>query len=314
MKGGGHLLLSVIIPTCHRNDLLAKCLDCLAPGKQTGDVCVEARGQRSGGGSQNSEVSGQSSVVSRQCPMFTYEVIVTDDGSKSTAREMVEKNFPWARWIEGPRRGPAANRNNGAKHAQGKWLVFTDDDCLPDQGFLSGYYHAVLENKAEVLEGKTSPSGIRTRVDMECPANETGGYLWSCNMAVQKDLFWEMEGFDENFPGPAMEDMDFRIRLVKRKKQIPFIPRALVLHPWRTGKSFKDIKMVNASIVYYVGKHSELKCNFSLGHLSLGLARRLFSHLPRAAFECKGRGWIRESLSSVYSTWTLFRAIKSSKQ
>jgi len=29
------LKISVIIPTCHRNDLLAKCLDCLAPGVQT---------------------------------------------------------------------------------------------------------------------------------------------------------------------------------------------------------------------------------------------------------------------------------------
>lgn len=29
------MLFSVVIPTCRRNDLLAKCLDRLAPGQQT---------------------------------------------------------------------------------------------------------------------------------------------------------------------------------------------------------------------------------------------------------------------------------------
>ena len=93
------ICISVIIPTCHRNASLAKCLDCLAPGTQT-------------------------------LPPEQYEVIVTDDGSRSTAQQMVQENYPWVLWIAGPCRGPAANRNNGAEAAQGQWLAFTDDDCL----------------------------------------------------------------------------------------------------------------------------------------------------------------------------------------
>jgi glycosyltransferase involved in cell wall biosynthesis len=94
-------LFSVIIPTYHRNDLLAKCLDCLAPGVQT-------------------------------LPADQYEVIVSDDGYESTAQEMIQQNYPWVKWVAGFRKGPAANRNNGAKYATGEWLAFTDDDCLPD--------------------------------------------------------------------------------------------------------------------------------------------------------------------------------------
>jgi GT2 family glycosyltransferase len=305
MKEGSNLRFSVIIPTCHRNDLLAKCLDCLAPGQQLGGVCVEDGGQRSGGGSQNSEVSGQSSVVSRQCPMFTYEVIVTDDGSKSTAREMVEKNFPWARWIEGPRRGPAANRNNGAKHAQGKWLVFTDDDCLPDAGFLAGYSQAARDNNAPVLEGKTSPVGIRTRVDMECPANETGGYLWSCNLAIRKDLFFELDGFDTNFSGAAMEDVDFRTRLLKAGKAIKFVPTALVLHPWRLKKGFSFLKLYGKSRRYFIAKHPETANSISLLSLGLNLARLLIRQLPPVALDCRCRGLGRELLLAFYTTYVL---------
>ena len=92
-------LFSVVIPTCHRNDALAACLERLAPGKQS-------------------------------LAAASYEVIVTDDGSRATSEAMLREKFPWAKWMAGPRRGPAANRNHGAKHANGNWIAFADDDCL----------------------------------------------------------------------------------------------------------------------------------------------------------------------------------------
>jgi GT2 family glycosyltransferase len=274
-------LFSVVIPTCHRNDLLAKCLDCLAPGKQT--LTVE-----------------------------NYEVIVTDDGSKSTAHEIVQRNFPWAKWIEGPKRGPAANRNNGAKHSEGEWLLFTDDDCLPDLAFLSGYWEAAMKNDAPVLEGKTSPAGIRTRVDMECPINETGGYLWSCNLGIRKDLFFELDGFDTNFPGAAMEDVDFRTRLLKARKTIKFIPKALVLHPWRLKKGFLFWKLYSKSWGYFISKHPETAKNISLTSLGVDLARKLIRQLPPVTFTCRGRGLCRELLLTFYTTYALIAYSKQS--
>jgi GT2 family glycosyltransferase len=292
---------SVIIPTCHRNDLLAKCLDCLAPGKQTGGDC-------SGNRRQKSEVRNPISDP----PSFTYEVIVTDDGSKSTAREMIEKNYPWARWIEGPRRGPAANRNNGAKHAQGEWLVFTDDDCLPDSAFLSSFWAAAMENDDSVLEGKTSPTGVRTRVDMECPVNETGGYLWSCNMAIHKNLFFELDGFDAHFPGPAMEDVDFRTRLLKAGKTFKFIPSALVLHPWQMKKGFPFLKLHSQSRGYFISKHPEAADSVSIKSLGLDLVRKLVKQLPPVALECRGRGLGRELLLTFYTTYALIKYTKRS--
>ena len=81
-------MISVVIPTRHRNDPLAECLARLAPGVQT-------------------------------LAADRYEVIVTDDGSAETSADVVRQRFPWARWAAGPRRGPAANRNNGARQARG---------------------------------------------------------------------------------------------------------------------------------------------------------------------------------------------------
>jgi len=268
------MFISVIIPTCHRNDLLAKCLDCLAPGKQT-------------------------------LGMEHYEVIVSDDGSKSTAQELIKQNYPWARWVAGHKRGPAANRNHGAKAARGEWLVFTDDDCLPDAGFLSGYWSAAKMGGAPVLEGKTSPSGVRTRVDMECPANETGGYLWSCNMAVKKNLFFELDGLDENFPGPAMEDVDFRTRLNKAGRTIHFVPAALVLHPWRLKRGREFCKLSSRSMEYFIVKHPEMAKSISLKFLVINLARKFIKQIPPVVLACRGRGLWREVWLTIYTFYFL---------
>lgn len=202
--------ISVIIPTRHRNEQLAQCLDRLAPGRQTLDAAE-------------------------------YEVIVTDDGSRSTAEGLTRDRYPWARWVAGPRRGPAANRNYGASHAAGDWLAMTDDDCLPSPNWLRSFVEAVTPDR-DVLEGKTTcEAGIRSPL-VESPTNLTGGNLWSCNFMIRTALFRQINGFDESFSMPACEDMDLNDRL-RRLGSIPyFVPDAVVDHPprprpsgWRLG-------------------------------------------------------------------------------
>ena len=193
--------ISVVIPTCHRNDLLALCLNCLAPGVQT-------------------------------LPPEQYEVIVTDDGSRSTAKHLVQEKYPWAKWTAGPRRGPAANRNHGATLAKGEWLAFTDDDCLPALGWLKAF-SAAIESDILVYEGKTTcDAGLHSPLQ-HAPINLTGGWLWSCNMMIHADVFREMNGFDSSFPHPHMEDVDFRERLKRSSRGFVFVETALVDHPPR---------------------------------------------------------------------------------
>ena len=193
--------ISVIIPTCHRNDLLAKCLDCLAPGIQI-------------------------------LPPEQYEVIVTDDGSRTTAQQMVQERYSWAHWVEGPRRGPAANRNNGARFAHGGWFAFTDDDCLPQPGWLEAF-RAAIQPDIFVYEGKTTClAGLHSPLE-DAPINLTGGWLWSCNMLVKQTVFASLGGFDEDFPHPHMEDTDFRERLKQNGLGFVFVEGALIDHPPR---------------------------------------------------------------------------------
>lgn len=220
-------LLSVIIPTYQRNDLLAKCLNCLAPDVQT-------------------------------LPTESYEVIVTDDGFNTTAEVLIRDRYPWVKWIAGSRKGPAANRNNGAKYARGKWLVFTDDDCLPDRQWLEAYAKAIADKtNYQVFEGRTYVDRPKKSLSEVSPINETGGYLWSCNFAIERKLFESLNGFDERFPFAAMEDVDLNYRLIKEGYKSLFVRNASVCHPWRSMGKWKKLKQHQQSTLIYLSIHPE---------------------------------------------------------
>jgi GT2 family glycosyltransferase len=220
-------LFSVIVPTYHRNDLLAKCLDCLAPGVQT-------------------------------LPAEQYEVIVTDDGSQTIAEEIIKQYYPWVKWVAGPHKGPAANRNNGARYANGEWLAFTDDDCLPDPQWLAAYTEAIIkESSYLVFEGRVYVDRPKQTLAEKSPANESGGYLWSCNFAIKKELFNYLNGFDERFPYAAMEDVDMKLRLTKAGYKILFIKTASLCHPWRNTNGWKEFKHHQKSTFIYLSIHPD---------------------------------------------------------
>jgi GT2 family glycosyltransferase len=196
-------LISVIIPTCNRTDLLGKCLDCLK-GPGTG-------------------------LLSDKC-----EVIVTDDGMHASAESFLVRNYPWVRWLEGPHRGPAANRNNGARHAYGDWLVFVDDDCLPEASWLPTIVHTIQSKQYEVIEGKTiSDEGEQDDPLKYYIENLSGGLYWSCNLAISTQAFKELGGFDEDFLEAGGEDMELAYRIGLRKVRAVFEPDAVVVHPAR---------------------------------------------------------------------------------
>ncbi len=192
---------SVVVPTRDRNDFLAICLDRLAPKVQTYSADL-------------------------------YEVIVADDSPTDSARELIRARFPWVKWIAGPRRGPASNRNRGATLAVNRFLVFIDDDCVPEPDLLTSYA-AAIHDGVDVYEGKiTCTEGFDSPRET-APVNLTGGTLWSCNFAIRRGAFVEVHGFDERFPLPHMEDVDMRDRLLAADFVIDFVPTASVNHPPR---------------------------------------------------------------------------------
>ena len=194
---------SVIIPTCNRTGELRDCLSLLFP----------------------------------QLPSdATVTVFVCDDGTDGKTRVMVNQEFPMVRWNEGPRRGPATNRNLGAHLADGEWLIYLDDDCNPRPEYLAAYLREmkVLGSEARVaLEGPTYRTVANPSLAWEAPDNRKGGALISCNFAIPRHLFLECGGFDERYPAANFEDTEFAVRVQIKGVKIVFVGDAIVDHPLR---------------------------------------------------------------------------------
>jgi len=184
--------ITVVIPTCRRPAMLAHCL--------------------------------------RTIPTGT-DVVVSDDGGDEETRSLMAREFPHIRFVAGPRHGPAANRNNGARAAEGDWLAFIDDDCEAQPGWLEAIVKASPE--ADVVEGRTVAPGATDSPLEEHVENLRGGVLWSCNLAVERKAFLALGSFDEDFLEAGGEDMEFAWRVARAGLRVKFVPEALVHHPPR---------------------------------------------------------------------------------
>lgn len=231
------MLFSIIIPTCNRNELLWQCLK----------------------------------LLDQQIDSTDFEIIVTDDSNTNISKLFIENNFPTINWVLGPKMGPAANRNNGASFSNGEWLIFIDDDCLPDKNLLKNYSSAIANRKISqlVFEGKIIANREQCRFDEEAPINLNGGCLWSCNFCIEKTLFFSIGKFDEKFPYPSMEDADLNERLAK-EHSILFLKDAVVIHPWRRIVFFSRFKHRLLSFRYFVRKHySESFATFRISRMKI---------------------------------------------
>jgi len=257
---GERLSYSVIIPTCNRIESLVVCLETLSHSRQS---------------------------ISED----KYEIIVTDDGDDESVRIMLSEKFPEVHWVQGPKRGPAANRNIGASHAKGDWLVFADDDCIPDKVWLESYLQATDAFPHErVFEGRIYADESRKFIDEFSPLNETGGFLWSCNMAIKKSLFLEFKGFDERYPHAAMEDVDLRERLKKAGIGFQFVPDASVQHPFRKVNWFKNMGRYFESLLVFLEIHREKsKLHYAGLHIRKAL-RELYTEIIPFVVKFRFRG------------------------
>lgn len=257
--------ISVIVPTRDRPATLRRVLDLLAPGAQSLD---SAR----------------------------YEVIVSDDARPASAKAALQSTHPWARVVEGPGRGPAANRNAGARAASHAWLAFTDDDTEPRSDWLATLAAAITPG-IDVYEGRTTCEGGFLSPLNHAPVNETGGRLWSCNFMVSASAFARAGGFDEGFRFPHMEDQDLRVRLEQAGFRSLFVRDAVVDHPPRRQSGGAQLGAYREAEVRFHVKH----------HRQTEPRAALLRRVARYRL-----GVIRDtpkSLDSVVAMWSLGREL-----
>lgn len=161
----------------------------------------------------------------------TYEVLVSDDCPIQSSSEVV-KLFEFAKWIQGPCRGVAANRNNVVDAATGEWILFIDDDEIADKYWLLHYNTAILSGKYDVIEGRVQPINYPDSILWYAPCISHGGSYCTANMAIKREIFYRLGGFNEAFR-VSHEDVDFGLRIRQFGCKTIYLNNSVVFHPAR---------------------------------------------------------------------------------
>ncbi len=223
-----------------------------------------------------------------------YEIIVTDDSKSDYSKRLIEKEFPNVSWGKGKHNGPAGNRNAGVDRAKGEWIIFLDDDCIAQEGFINAYLNSIVLNPdVDILEGRIFPDRPRQTWAEGCPANEHGGLYWTSNLCVRKSFFLKLDGLDEQFE-VAYEDVDFAYRAKLAGANFLFVREAQACHPWRSvrqgGKNWKAKNYESADFMRFLKKHNPSEPEFSFyGHFR-NLCRMATTDLVSCIWEYRMRG------------------------
>jgi histidinol-phosphate phosphatase family protein len=115
--------------------------------------------------------------------------------------------------------GPAQARNLGWSASSAQWIVFLDDDVLPDRDWL-----ASLER--DLNEAEPDVAGVQAQIAVPLPEHRPPSdwernvhglesAVWAtADMAYRRAALQQAGGFDERFPRAFREDADLGLRLV----------------------------------------------------------------------------------------------------
>jgi GT2 family glycosyltransferase len=171
-----------------------------------------------------------------------YELIVADDSSADAAsiRGTVESHGARLNRLE-HHGGPAAARNAAARAAQGEILVFLDSDVTvhPDTlERLAGAFSRDPELDAVFGSYDFSPpvtgtvAAFRNLLHAHVHHRSAGEAttFWAGCGAVRRERFQALGGFDESYGRPAVEDVEFGMRLYRSGGRLRLDPRIQVAH------------------------------------------------------------------------------------
>jgi GT2 family glycosyltransferase len=181
-----------------------------------------------------------------------FEVVVVCDGEDDSTRAISQSlhvPYPLCWVFNRENVGLAESRNIGARNASGELLLFLDDDCIPQPGWLERHRkphesgNCVVAGRIVDIYEREPASRVERMLrqsaqeDIDCDAallgteRESGSlHCAGRNSSMRKVTWSELGGFDPRLRFTAEEDTEFGLRLYAAGVRFAFEPAAVVHH------------------------------------------------------------------------------------
>jgi glycosyltransferase involved in cell wall biosynthesis len=170
-----------------------------------------------------------------------FEVIIVDDGSDDDTA-VIARGRPGVRLFERADSGGSyIARNEGLRHARGRFIAITDAGCRPDPSWLSAGIRELVGDPSDIVAGQIrmplgpSPTlaamvDVMKHLDQERYVRSSGTAA-TANLLAARQTFSEVGGFDERLRSSG--DAEWTRRAVGAGHRLRFAPDVVVVHPPR---------------------------------------------------------------------------------
>jgi len=249
------MLLSVVIPTMNKVALLTRTLAALQ--------------------------------IQKSGSVEPWEVVVVNDGSTDGTADFLAGQLRWQqpslRVVSPPQNvGRARARNLGAQAAQGRYLLFLDDDIVVPTGLVAAHLRVLgagtgwggigyAVTAPELIDGPHFRY-MDSRGAARLPAGAAPGrFFVTQNASVPRDAFLSIGGFDMGFAAYGFEDMEVAFRLEDeagvRFRSVPEPVPHHVHHHTAVEYFSKKVECGRHSLPYLARLHPERIREMQLHHV-----------------------------------------------
>lgn len=213
-------LISIIVPAYNEEKLIGKCLD---------------------------------SLKNQSFPKENYEILVIDNNSTDRTSEIAKKcGVRVVAYKE--KQGFSVTKQFGADLASGEIIAFCDADTFHDQNWLHIISDLFRDNNLKIIGGSALPSegsfitnALYSIFDLFAQINQVFGnsLIWGFNMAIRKNAFIKVGGFNLNLT--SGEDWDISVRIREKYGK----GSTLYTNKMRTKTSPRKVSSLSSSLPYF---------------------------------------------------------------